>query len=112
LQKLYQQFQKKGGVIIGIAPREDEVARLKQFKTRNKVSYPILIDQGGRIFESLPLGFPAAVLVDNKGVIRSAAGIESPAVFTAMKARFTKLLPQAKGATPRRPAPKRTSGKR
>jgi peroxiredoxin len=106
LQKVYQQIQKRGGVVLGIAPREDEVASLKQFKTRNKVRYPIVIDQSGRIYETLPLGFPAAVLVDTKGVIRAAHGIGSEKEFAATRARFVGLLPKA-GAVKKPPAMKK-----
>ena len=93
LQKLHQEVRNRGGVVIGLALDGDSVASLKQFQRRNKTSYPIAIDQGGKNFDRFDLGIPSTVLRDRNGVIRLVHEGYEPASFAATKRRFIALLP-------------------
>ncbi|MDQ3812863.1 MAG: redoxin domain-containing protein [Armatimonadota bacterium] len=104
---MYGQYRKRGGVVLGLAPKEDEVASLKQFKSRHKVSYPIVIDRSGRLYSSIDVGFPGAMLVDRQGVIRWMGDVSTIQEFAGVQARFAKLLPQS-GIAKKRTQKKRT----
>ncbi len=96
LQKVYQQYRNRGGVVLGIAPRDDTVASLKAFKARNKVSYPIAIDRANRLFGPFDPAIPMSVLIDRSGVIRQVGEGYSPAEFKMLQQRFGSLLPKLK----------------
>ena len=96
MQKVYQQFRNRGGVVIGIALDGDTVAALKQFQSRNKTNYPIAIDRGGKVFGQFDEGIPFSVLLDRNGTIRIMHAGYEPVSFAAHKKRFAALLPPQK----------------
>lgn len=82
-----------GGTIIGIGLKEDSIASLKQFKTRHRLTYPIALDRGGRLFGKFALsGIPSSVLLDRQGVIRYIETGYSPQKFAQTSARFSSLM--------------------
>ena len=77
-----------------MAVADDEVPSLKEFKARNKVTYPIAVDQGDRLFNRFNMGIPSTVLIDTQGVIRHIEAVYTPKNFALAKARYIKLLPK------------------
>jgi peroxiredoxin len=96
LQKVYQQFRNRGGAVIGLSIDPDTVASLKKFQSRNKTSYPIAIDKGGKVFGNFNMGIPSGVLMDRNGVIRLVHEGYEPASFAVVRQRFAALLPAPK----------------
>lgn len=86
------------GAVLGIGLKEDSVASLKKFRTRHRLSYPIALDRGGRMFGKFALdGIPASVLIDRQGVIQYIETGYSPQKFAQAQARFSSLVNGAPG---------------
>ena len=82
-----------GGAVIGIGLKEDTVASLQGFKKRHRLTYPIALDRGGRVFGRFAMdGIPASVLIDRQGVIRFMETGYSPPKFAQTLARFSGLV--------------------
>ena len=96
LQKVYQQFRNRGGVVLGLSIDPDSVAALKKFQSRNKTNYPIAIDKGSKVFNNFNMGIPSGVLIDRNGVIRVVHEGYDPASFATVRRRFAALLPPQK----------------
>ncbi|MDF2440248.1 MAG: Redoxin [Abditibacteriota bacterium] len=91
------------GTILGIALKEDSITSLKKFKTRHRLTYPIALDRGGRMFGKFALNaIPASVLFDRQGVIRHIETGYSSQKFAQTSARFTTLIRGAAGRSARR----------
>ena len=91
LQKLYQRYKGQGAV-LGLAVEGDTVPSLKEFRARNKATYPIAIDAGHHVFGHFELGFPSTVLVDRSGTIRFIEEGFMPAQFAATQKKFLGLM--------------------
>lgn len=91
MQKVHQTVKNKQGLVLGIALQGDTPATIKQFRTRNKVNYPIAIDAGnkfGRFIEGIPL----TVVVDRKGIIKEVHDGFDVKTNAQLKTRYLKLL--------------------
>jgi peroxiredoxin len=72
LISLYNEYKKKGVVILGIALDDKGVEVVKPFVERNKISYPVLIG-GGEVVEAYG-GFsaiPTTFFIDKNGMIQN-----------------------------------------
>ena len=72
LEKLYQEYQQKGMVIISVnAIDQDSTDKVQGIVDQFGMTFPVLLDQGGQ-FANLyqAIFFPTTVLVDASGVIR------------------------------------------
>lgn len=78
-------------MVLGIALQGDTAGAIKQFRTRNKVSYPIAID-GGNKFGRFIEGIPLTVVVDRKGIIQEVHDGFDVKTNARLKARYLKLL--------------------
>jgi|GEM_PF-413301 len=70
LQKLYKEYALKADLrVFGIAARENP-GRVKSFVSSLGVSFPILLDETGRVFmEYMVMGVPTTFFVDPRGEI-------------------------------------------
>jgi peroxiredoxin len=117
LQKVYQQYKNRGGVVLGLSIDPDTVASLKKFQGRNKTAYPIAIDKGGKVFNHFNMGIPSGVLIDRSGVIRLVHEGYEPASFAGVKRSFAALLSVSQKravatSTPARNRDRRASARR
>jgi len=66
--ELQTRFAKRGLVIVGVTDEPEKL--VEKYVADNKVTYPIVIEQGFKSSRELGIGgFPSAVLVDPKGIV-------------------------------------------
>ena len=66
LESLYQQFNAQGLVILAIS--DEDAAKVKPFMAQTKVSYPVLLDPGGKANRAFAVeGFPKSFVYDREG---------------------------------------------
>lgn len=66
LQALYERFQSKGFVVLGIS--DEEAAKVEPFIRERKVSFPVLLDPGRKVNEMLVVeGIPKTFVYDREG---------------------------------------------
>jgi peroxiredoxin len=84
LEKLYQEFNGKGLVILGVA--DDDVSKLKQFAAEQKMTYPILPDPGRKAHSAFRIeGIPATMIYDREGkLVAQAFDAHSYQQFSAL----------------------------
>jgi peroxiredoxin len=69
LQKLHEEYQDLGLVLLGVNFRENESA-VRSYAEEIGVSYPIVVDRRGEIAEDFQLvGPPATILIGRDGEI-------------------------------------------
>ena len=70
LQKLHDEYAKRGFKVVGISVDEGDVAEVKKFVAEQKMTYPVGLDPDGRIANLLQtMVLPTSVLVDRNGTI-------------------------------------------
>lgn len=70
LEAVYQAHRDDGFTVLGVNSHETR-GTIEPFVTEMGVSYPILIDENGRVEKTYrPVGLPMSVLVDQEGVIQ------------------------------------------
>lgn len=66
LDALYQRFRKQGLVILAISDEED--AKVRPFIAERKISYPVLLDPGGKVNKAFAVdGIPKSLVYDREG---------------------------------------------
>ena len=66
LQTLYERFQSKGFVVLGIS--DEEAAKVDPFIRERKVSFPVLLDPGRKVNEMFVVeGIPKTFVYDREG---------------------------------------------
>jgi thiol-disulfide isomerase/thioredoxin len=69
VEKLHQEFHRKGLVVLGVDGREDSEA-VRQFLSSSKLSYPILLTPDSGMIQSYNVtAFPTVVLIDADGKV-------------------------------------------
>jgi peroxiredoxin len=69
MEKLYQDFRPRGFVVLAVDFRESP-AQVRRFAQELKLTYPVLIDEDGSVFQAyLVRGLPATYLIDRKGLM-------------------------------------------
>ena len=69
MEKLYQEFKARDFVILAVDFRESP-AQVRRFTQELKLTYPVLIDEDGSVFQTyLVRGLPATYLIDRKGIM-------------------------------------------
>ncbi len=78
LQAIARHAASRGAVVLGVAPNEDDApAAVSQAKQRQGLTFPVLIDRGGRIARSLGASVtPTACVVDGQGTLRYRGAID------------------------------------
>ncbi len=70
LEAVYQARRDDGFAVLGVNSQETRGA-VEPFVTSMGVSYPILMDESGRVAKTYrPVGLPMSVLVDQEGIIQ------------------------------------------
>jgi thiol-disulfide isomerase/thioredoxin len=70
LQKMHDEFGKRGFKVVGISVDEGEAKEVQQFATDQKMTYPVVLDPEGRIANVLATTvLPTSVLLDRHGKI-------------------------------------------
>ena len=80
--------------MAGIDLKEDK-AKIEKFVTKTGVTYPILLDTDGAIFElyaEKDAGVTRNVLIDKDGKIAFLTRLFNPEEFNALKAKLESLL--------------------
>jgi cytochrome c biogenesis protein CcmG, thiol:disulfide interchange protein DsbE len=72
LQRIYQDYQDKGLVILSInAIEQDTFEDAQQSVQNNGMTYPVLLDQGEVVWKDYQvMFFPTSFLIDSNGIIR------------------------------------------
>jgi peroxiredoxin len=66
LETLYQRFQSKGFVVLGIS--DEDAAKVEPFIRERKVSFPVLLDPGRKVNEMFAVeGIPKSFVYDREG---------------------------------------------
>ena len=70
LNSLYEKFKNKDVVVLGVST-DSNYEDIKKSLGRTRVTYPVLIDRKGEVFENkyAVMGLPTTVIVDKKGYI-------------------------------------------
>lgn len=78
LQALARHATSTGVVVLGVAPNQDDAAAaVSQAKQRQGLSFPILLDRGGRIAAAVGASVtPTACVIDGAGVLRYRGAID------------------------------------
>ena len=70
LQKMHDQYGKRGFKVVGVSVDEGDVKEVKQFAAEQKMTYPVVVDPDGRIANVLATTvLPTSVLLDRHGKI-------------------------------------------
>lgn len=70
LERLYQQYRGQGFTIVGVSQDRD-VANVRQFLSRHRVSFPIAHDGAHQVAGRYsPPRMPSSYLIDRNGVVR------------------------------------------
>jgi cytochrome c biogenesis protein CcmG, thiol:disulfide interchange protein DsbE len=98
LQKLHDEYGKRGFKVVGVSVDEGDPAEVKQFAADQKMTYPVVLDPEGRIANLLQtMVLPTTVLIDRSGKIvwRQIGAI--PASDAKLTAAIAKALGGVKG---------------
>ena len=69
MERLYQEFKARGFAILAVDFRESP-AQVQRFAQELKLTYPVLIDEDGSVFQAyLVRGLPATYFIDRKGIM-------------------------------------------
>ncbi len=75
LEKSYNKFKQRGLVVLGITVPQNPKS-VKEFKLKQKLTFPLLIDSKGLLFRFFKVrGIPHFVLVDRGKIIGDAVGL-------------------------------------
>ena len=74
-QEIWQAYKDKGVTVLGLAvserdpdPKIDPIAKIKEFRARHTLTYPLLSDEDQAVFNRFGGGsIPSCVLVDRQG---------------------------------------------
>ena len=88
LDALYQRFKDQGLVVLAIS--DEEVGKINELLAEKKVSYPILLDPGSRVYKLFRLdGIPKSFVYDRDGQL------VSQAIDMRTQKQFLELLARA-----------------
>jgi len=88
LDALYQRFKDQGLVVLAIS--DEEAGKINELLAEKKVSYPILLDPGSRVYKLFRLdGIPKSFIYDRDGQL------VSQAIDMRTQKQFLELLARA-----------------
>ncbi|HZD32012.1 MAG TPA: TlpA disulfide reductase family protein [Candidatus Angelobacter sp.] len=88
LEALYKRFQGQGLVILSIS--DEEVTKVKPFIARRKITYPVLLDQGGKVAQTFQVdGIPKSFVYNREGKL------VAQSIDMRTQAQFLQMLAQA-----------------
>ncbi|MDR2143927.1 MAG: TlpA family protein disulfide reductase [Treponema sp.] len=90
MEKLYQRFKDKGLEILAVNIQEQKTD-VEVFMRRNKLSFPVVLDEDGRIARQYGvMGIPTSYVLDRQGrvILRLVGSInwDDPQIFAAFEA--------------------------
>jgi len=92
LESLYKEYKDKGLVVLGVDLQEAP-AGVRDFVSKNKMTYPVLLDTSGQIGGSYGVrSIPTTYLVDKQGNVTSGTLGSRDWVTPSMKALLDALL--------------------
>lgn len=72
MQQIHRRHFREGLRVIGVTPLRGPVAELRDFVKRHGVTYPTLVDPGGKVARQYGLrAYPVTVVIDRRGRIRA-----------------------------------------
>lgn len=76
IEKLHQNYQAKGLVVLGIS--DEDRATVEPFIKENKITFPILMDSGGKVSQMYKVtAIPRVILIDKEGkVVKDITGYQ------------------------------------
>lgn len=76
LEKLHRDFKDEGLVVLGIS--DENKTTIEKFLKENKLTFPILLDQGGKVAQLYKVqAIPRVILIDKKGkIVKDITGYE------------------------------------
>jgi peroxiredoxin len=93
LQNSYEQYKDNGVVILGVnLTNQDALSAIKIFVQEFKLTYPILLDEAGKVaglYQNMAL--PSTYFVDRQGIIRTVV-IGGPMSETFIQSKIETLL--------------------
>jgi peroxiredoxin len=93
-KQIWKEFKNKGLKVFGIDRKENKEAVVK-FAKKIKVSYPLVLDEDGSIFEKYAhpnAGVTRNVLIDKTGKIVFLTRLYDEKEFNSLKAKIVELL--------------------
>lgn len=94
LEKSYEQYRDSGVVILGVnLTNQDLISEVNSFVQEFKLTYPILLDNDGRVSGTLyqVRGLPTTFFVNREGVIRTVL-VGGPMSETFISSKIEALL--------------------
>jgi len=87
LQALYSRFKDQGFVILALS--DEEVGKVQPFITQRQITYPILLDPGGKVAESFRVeGIPKSFVYNREGkLVAQSIDMRTQKQFLAMLAQ-------------------------
>lgn len=76
IEKLHRDFKDEGLVVLGIS--DENKTTIEKFLKENKLTFPILLDQGGKVAKLYKVqAIPRVILIDKKGkIVKDITGYE------------------------------------
>jgi thiol-disulfide isomerase/thioredoxin len=73
IQVIYEEFKDQDFVVLAVnLTKKDVLSSVESFVEAHKLSFPILLDQDGRVEETYQLrGLPTSFFIDRDGIIQS-----------------------------------------
>jgi peroxiredoxin len=84
LEMLYQRFKDQGFVVLAISAEKEE--KVRPFIEKQKFSYPVLLDTGGKVSERFVVeGIPHSFVYDREGkIVGQSTDMRTRGQFLAM----------------------------
>src|SRR3990172_7589206 len=73
IQEAYEEFRDQGFTVLAVnLTKKDVLSSVESFVEEHKLTFPILLDQNGRVEETYQLrGLPTSFFIDRDGIIQS-----------------------------------------
>ena len=94
--EIWQVYKNKGLVFIGI-DRDEPLKKVKKFKKKLKITYPLALDPGAKIFAKFAhkeAGVTRNVLIDKNGTVIFLTRLYDDTEFNALKKKIAEVFAQ------------------
>lgn len=73
IQEVYEEYKDRGFVVLAVnLTKKDDLASVKTFIEQYSLTFPVLLDQDGRVEDAYQLrGLPTSFFIDGDGIIQS-----------------------------------------
>jgi peroxiredoxin len=96
---IWQKYKNNNNFVLRGIDFKEDIAKIKKFEKAAKISYPILLDTSGAIFElyaEKDAGVTRNIIIDKNGKIAFLTRLYDKKEFNAMKEKIAKLLSDTK----------------